>query len=722
MARKIVTIQTRRGNSSDFDETKMLAGEIATAKDTEQVYISFADGTAEELALKKDIPSSDDNPEVPDTLPNPYPLRFTGAVTGTYDGSKEVVVEIPENPPDSITTAHSRLTGRDAADQHPIAAISGLQAALDRSKIVTTASGNSITLSDTVNAPLEGLVLYGKTTQDGTPSPADPRPLVSAGNSGSITVSVADIAGGSLQTLTVQTPDGLHSAPVTSDGNYTDENGQQWICDEIDFERGKRVTNILRYEETFTVPSGRASGGGLSWYTFPDIPYPTNNIRGVITDIAPLADGEQITTIENKGWASTAPCFSRGEGVLRFYGQPGDYTAEILIVADTPVETPLTAGEITAYKALRTYNSTTDILNDGGAVISVTYCADTRRYIDESCRSLQRGRFRSLGVSLSEKCMRTNRELVDLSQYGAGYRHSDDLTVNEGDVIRITTFASIYYPHFMIFDANYGFLASYFTITGETRTDGFQIKEFEFTVPQSGKYIVINNFSGVAKFSKMDSATLVYGEKGIAKKYFAFGDSVCRGNHSDGSKSDYAWVETFGRLMGMETHNCAIGGQGFMTTAYQPRAIDTIRSTDISDANLITLSFAINDASDASCPVGEYTDTAESTVIGCAYNCISYICSTVPTCQVVVCGSTPQNGTRSERLEEINTKLKQMCEHLHIPFIDLSDCPVNGFNGKSGGALTSDGTHFNDAGYQLLSQFMTGKLVALYGYRQPFIV
>ena len=36
---------------------------------------------------KKDIPAK---------LPNPNPLTFTGAVTGSYDGSEALTVEIPE--------------------------------------------------------------------------------------------------------------------------------------------------------------------------------------------------------------------------------------------------------------------------------------------------------------------------------------------------------------------------------------------------------------------------------------------------------------------------------------------------------------------------------------------------------------------------------------------------------------------------------------------------
>lgn len=34
-------------------------------------------------------------------------------------------------------------------------------------------------------------------------------------------------------TSTIPTPNGLAGIPVSSNGNYTDENGQQWICDEI---------------------------------------------------------------------------------------------------------------------------------------------------------------------------------------------------------------------------------------------------------------------------------------------------------------------------------------------------------------------------------------------------------------------------------------------------------------------------------------------------------
>lgn len=54
--------------------------------------------------------------------------------------------------------------------------------------LVGTETGNPIALDDAFAAPLRGLTVYGKSTQDGTPTPDAPVPIVSAGDSGSITV------------------------------------------------------------------------------------------------------------------------------------------------------------------------------------------------------------------------------------------------------------------------------------------------------------------------------------------------------------------------------------------------------------------------------------------------------------------------------------------------------------------------------------------------------
>ncbi len=46
------------------------------------------------------------------------------------------------------------------------------------------------------------------------------------------------------QTITITSPTSLPGIPVSSDGNYTDDTGQQWICDEVDLERGVYVQRV----------------------------------------------------------------------------------------------------------------------------------------------------------------------------------------------------------------------------------------------------------------------------------------------------------------------------------------------------------------------------------------------------------------------------------------------------------------------------------------------
>ena len=109
--------------------------------------------------------------------------------------------------------------------------------------LIGTETGNPVSVSDAFSAPLCGLTVYGKSTQDGTPSPDNPAPIVSAGDGGAITVTIGDGAD-ERQTITLQTPNGLPGIPVTSGGNYTDPAGRQWVCDEVDLERGVKVQRV----------------------------------------------------------------------------------------------------------------------------------------------------------------------------------------------------------------------------------------------------------------------------------------------------------------------------------------------------------------------------------------------------------------------------------------------------------------------------------------------
>ena len=109
--------------------------------------------------------------------------------------------------------------------------------------LIGSETGNPVSTSDAFSAPLCGLTVYGRSTQDGTPTPDAPVPIVSAGDGGTILVTVGDGAD-ERQTITLQTPNGLPGIPVTSGGNYTDPGGQRWVCDEVDLERGVKVQRV----------------------------------------------------------------------------------------------------------------------------------------------------------------------------------------------------------------------------------------------------------------------------------------------------------------------------------------------------------------------------------------------------------------------------------------------------------------------------------------------
>ena len=109
--------------------------------------------------------------------------------------------------------------------------------------LIGSETGNPVSVSDAFSAPLCGLTVYGRSTQNGTPSPDNPAPIVSAGDGGTITVTIGDGAD-ERQTITLQTPNGLPGIPVTSGGNYTDPGGQRWVCDEVDLERGVKVQRV----------------------------------------------------------------------------------------------------------------------------------------------------------------------------------------------------------------------------------------------------------------------------------------------------------------------------------------------------------------------------------------------------------------------------------------------------------------------------------------------
>ena len=251
-------------------------------------------------------------------------------------------------------------------------------------------SGNQVAITDATRHTLVGLRIFGKTVQDGTPTPDAPVELVSVGDSGSITV---DVAGKyDAQSMTIATPNGLPGIPVPSGGNYTDASGQQWICDEIDFARGVYVKRINKagfdtakgertihpigsnmYRFAFTIANNPAflpsshQGGMCNALTFNYSPVGDNALDNTIFA---YREGGIFARCDRFGKVEDFVLWARSIGLTVQY------------VLTTPIETPLSEEELAAYASLHTYKDHTTVSNDSGAYMELEYVMDAKKYID----------------------------------------------------------------------------------------------------------------------------------------------------------------------------------------------------------------------------------------------------------------------------------------------------------------------------------------------------
>lgn len=235
--------------------------------------------------------------------------------------------------------------------------------------LVGSETGNPIALDDAFAAPLRGLTVYGKSTQEGTPTPDAPVPIVSAGDGGSITVTLSD-GNGKTQTLTLPTPNGLPGIPVTSGGNYTDTQGQQWVCDEVDLERGVKVQRVYKVE---------VDGENVKFEQAGEYA----NLRPNGLPIALYAAGPRTfatATFTNLSWNYN----DNGQFLYLVAANVSDQLNEsckkqlgkIYYALATPIETPLTPAELAAYKALTAYAPDTVVQASDGAGVKLDYQRD----------------------------------------------------------------------------------------------------------------------------------------------------------------------------------------------------------------------------------------------------------------------------------------------------------------------------------------------------------
>ncbi len=238
-----------------------------------------------------------------------------------------------------------------------------------------------------------------------SPSPEYQQEIVSAGESGTINVSISD-SGSQSQSLTLATPNGLPGIPVTKDGNYTDADGQQWVCDEIDLERGKYIQRVAEKEVSEITWSGAGAWGNtddyktLAFYAYIDgsninedwdavknygiCNYATITSNVFNNSIIGFTLGDYIAFRVLRSllpdWDENNPSNDPWVNWLKARKEAGNPVI-VRYALKTPIERDLTPEEIAAYKALRTYGPTTVVSSDAGVHMEVTYVADTKNYI-----------------------------------------------------------------------------------------------------------------------------------------------------------------------------------------------------------------------------------------------------------------------------------------------------------------------------------------------------
>ena len=408
------------------------------------------------------------------------------------------------------------------ADREQIAANKAGIEALSQKKadaIIETAQGETMTLTDSSDKLFEGLRVFGKSAQDGTPSVENPVPIVNAGESGSITVEVTgrnllkpnsyntyyefplkantvmtlmtngkpsqggnikfsatdgsnvwfsinagqtrvcrsignkDVKGfydllspddgleymfavGDIKTytpyvepqsLTLATPNGLPGVPVSKDGNYTDADGQQWVCDEVDLGRGKyvqRVSNLTFDGVTdghkCTNTDGYKSNGFTNAYA-PVLNKKNNGavLMNILTGKGSSGVGFISSSViglsfgnERCGIIETDSKIDIVNKVNAVIKEINDTGTEVIAYyeLEIPIERDLTPEELAAYEALHTNYPITVITNDAGAHMEASYVADTGKYIQ------------NMEERLSAKLVNIQSALISQKISGGGYK------------------------------------------------------------------------------------------------------------------------------------------------------------------------------------------------------------------------------------------------------------------------------------------------------------
>ena len=218
------------------------------------------------------------------------------------------------------------------------------------------------------------------------------------------------------QSLTLATPNGLPGVPVSKDGNYTDSNGQQWVCDEIDLARGKYVQRVLllKFDSNSPFDLQSINTNNIANFAYGLSKKSRSGSEGICNRLKQSA--KLIANETNEGvHISESVIFirlktTRASTVEELKQFLANNPTDVLYQIATPIERDLTPEELAAYSSLHTNYPTTVITNDAGAHMEVSYVADTGTYI------------RNMEERLNAKLVNIQSALISQKISGGGYK------------------------------------------------------------------------------------------------------------------------------------------------------------------------------------------------------------------------------------------------------------------------------------------------------------
>lgn len=225
----------------------------------------------------------------------------------------------------------------------------------------------------------KGLTIVDEPYTGGKPSPNPdyPQPLISLAGNGELTVTTTGEEKQS--SATFHCPNGLPGIPVTSGGNYTDENGQQWISDEIvcyPDGSGEYVENVLK---EYDFKYYNASNGFVAYKAI--VVNPVSDME-LLSNV--LRKEDHVSDLNTSDIKATCWTVS-DEGKSIFVCLPDAFDINNLTLymgRRVSLKHNITADEISSFKMLRTYTPTTTVMNDAGAYMTLDYVADTEKRIE----------------------------------------------------------------------------------------------------------------------------------------------------------------------------------------------------------------------------------------------------------------------------------------------------------------------------------------------------